>query len=533
MNPINKAAQITVKRLASLFEKEGQAGLTKSIGKAATRLGLEEGELLNHVMSAVKKEVPKAATAAPVVKPKPKIGVTPYAKGLQELQRLHAQEMPEDIIQATASALAKKHGKDPEQVLQDMVHHGKVAGTGKDSFTPLAIGEAQTAYARQIGLDPSVLEGAQMLTNPKGQVKIGLKLTPEQMAAVGTKQDTLWILAKNERDALKELNNSHFEIQEKVEEVAVQAAKTEAQVAPQPKAPQKAPEAPVQKPVDEPPAAPPANATAAPAEAQVASPGVPEVPNVGLAVQDKAIVANAQPITPAEMQALQASGKEITTQGQPMPTPPAQKQLGQGGSMVPMEQTIIPNEAQKALGQTGLPAGEAGQVALPNKPLRRIWQKAEGTENSAGKAANEELGPPPANMHPNPADGMGAGRAANPMGGLGIPVAAAGAGAAATVAAMNQQPQHALEIPVKYIPKIDANEQARRDALGPSAIPNLTQQQVNMDTVGVVTTKGGNFNIFKKNSASAHAFREAFAQAKEAGDRVFTFGGLRYAVKTK
>ena len=527
MNPINKAAQITVKRLASLFEKEGQEGLTKSIGKAAARLGLEEGELLNHVMTAVKKEAPKAAaTAAPVVKPKPKIGVTPYSKGLQELQRLHNQEMPEDVIQATASALAKKHNKDPEQVLKDMVHHGKVAGTGKDSFRPLAIGESQTAYARQIGLDPSVLDGAQMLVNPKGQVKIGLKLTPEQMTAVGTKQDTIWILAKNERDALKELNNSHFEIQGKIEEVAAQTAKADAhQVAPQPKA---TPEAPVQKTVDEPTAAPPANTTPA--------------PSGGLAVQDKAIVADAQPITTAEMQALQSSGKEITTQGQPIPTPaplpvPAQQQLGQGGSMVPMEQTIIPNEAQKALGQTGLPAGEAqkalGQSASP-KVAGLLPENVGGRKAirlGTKEAPREPI--PMGGSTPNPADGMGAGRAANPMSGLGIPVAAAGVGTAATVASMSQQPQHALEIPVKYVPKFDPKEQSRRDALGPSAIPNLTQQQVNMDTVGVITTKGGNFAIYKKNSASAHAFREVFAQAKEAGDEVFTFGGLRYAVKTK
>ena len=51
--------------------------------------------------------------------------------------------------------------------------------------------------------------------------------------------------------------------------------------------------------------------------------------------------------------------------------------------------------------------------------------------------------------------------------------------------------------------------------------------------VGSVKTKGGEYGIFKKKSAAAGSFRSAFAKARAAGKKTFTWDGKRYTTKMK
>jgi hypothetical protein len=50
---------------------------------------------------------------------------------------------------------------------------------------------------------------------------------------------------------------------------------------------------------------------------------------------------------------------------------------------------------------------------------------------------------------------------------------------------------------------------------------------------GSKKTKGGEFKTFAKGSAAAKNFRQAFAEAKRAGKKTFTWNGKRYTTETK
>lgn len=49
--------------------------------------------------------------------------------------------------------------------------------------------------------------------------------------------------------------------------------------------------------------------------------------------------------------------------------------------------------------------------------------------------------------------------------------------------------------------------------------------------VKTVKTKGGDYKVYKKDSAKAKSFRSAYAEAKKAGKKVFTWNGKRYSTK--
>lgn len=474
-NLATQAAKTVIARLVKLSETKGVKAAEESAIRSAKRLGVKVEDLMAHVHTKLAPAVEKT-----VGTPKPKVGQKPYAKALQELQNLHNQDMPDDVIHVTASAIAKKYGRDPEQVFRDMAHHGKIAGTAKEAFTDIPITPEHQNYAKQLGIDPATLGSVQMLKNEKGQVKIGYKLTPEEKAAIGTKQDTMWILAKNERDALKQFNDTHFELQGKVQELT-----------------------------------PPTQSNVAPSAGQTAQPNTTTALTTGGGES-----VEATPLSAMERDALSKSGKEITgNEGNTPLTRTGQTTPERTGQMVPMEQTIIPNE----------PPNNPKLTPHPNEIGQGANQLASAEGGKLAQNGGQKL------LGAGEAVGSKAGKMASTSG-LGIPAAAAGLGVAAgglITQSMNQDPQHAILIPEKYTPKITPEEQSRRDALGPSQIPGITAQQVAMDTASVVTTKGGNFPVFKKGSISAHAFREAFAQAREAGLKVFEFNGLRYTTKVK
>ncbi len=51
--------------------------------------------------------------------------------------------------------------------------------------------------------------------------------------------------------------------------------------------------------------------------------------------------------------------------------------------------------------------------------------------------------------------------------------------------------------------------------------------------VKTVKTKGGDYKVYKKKSASAQSFREAFRAARKSGVKVFTWRGRKYTTKVK
>ena len=51
--------------------------------------------------------------------------------------------------------------------------------------------------------------------------------------------------------------------------------------------------------------------------------------------------------------------------------------------------------------------------------------------------------------------------------------------------------------------------------------------------VSVRKTRGGDYPVYKKGSSSAQSFREAFASARKAGKKEFTWQGRKYNTKTK
>ena len=63
--------------------------------------------------------------------------------------------------------------------------------------------------------------------------------------------------------------------------------------------------------------------------------------------------------------------------------------------------------------------------------------------------------------------------------------------------------------------------------------PRAVMQSKKRDKVGSVKTKGGEYGVFKKKSAAAGSFRSAFAKARAAGKKTFTWDGKRYTTKMK
>lgn len=63
--------------------------------------------------------------------------------------------------------------------------------------------------------------------------------------------------------------------------------------------------------------------------------------------------------------------------------------------------------------------------------------------------------------------------------------------------------------------------------------PRARNQSMQRDVTGGVKTKAGTYKTFKKKSAAAGSFRSAFAAARKAGKKTFTWNGKRYTTAQK
>lgn len=63
--------------------------------------------------------------------------------------------------------------------------------------------------------------------------------------------------------------------------------------------------------------------------------------------------------------------------------------------------------------------------------------------------------------------------------------------------------------------------------------PRARALSIKRDKTGGVKTKAGEYKVFKKKSQAAGSFRSAFATAKKAGKKTFTWNGKKYTTKTK
>ena len=68
---------------------------------------------------------------------------------------------------------------------------------------------------------------------------------------------------------------------------------------------------------------------------------------------------------------------------------------------------------------------------------------------------------------------------------------------------------------------------------GTNTNPRAVMQSKKRDKVGSVKTKGGEYGVYKKKSAAAGSFRSAFAKARAAGKKTFTWDGKKYTTKMK
>ncbi|MGB2145958.1 MAG: hypothetical protein ACPHZ7_03220 [Vibrio toranzoniae] len=57
--------------------------------------------------------------------------------------------------------------------------------------------------------------------------------------------------------------------------------------------------------------------------------------------------------------------------------------------------------------------------------------------------------------------------------------------------------------------------------------------QASSKVTGGVKTKAGTYKVYGKQTAAAKNFRSAFANAKKAGYKTFTWEGKKYSTKTK
>lgn len=63
--------------------------------------------------------------------------------------------------------------------------------------------------------------------------------------------------------------------------------------------------------------------------------------------------------------------------------------------------------------------------------------------------------------------------------------------------------------------------------------PRARNQSMQRDVTGGVKTRAGTYKTFKKKSAAAGSFRSAFATARKAGKKTFTWNGKRYTTAVK
>lgn len=63
--------------------------------------------------------------------------------------------------------------------------------------------------------------------------------------------------------------------------------------------------------------------------------------------------------------------------------------------------------------------------------------------------------------------------------------------------------------------------------------PRMRAQSLTRDKTGSVQTKGGTYNVYKKDSSAAKSFRSAFSDARKAGKKTFTWNGKKYTTEQK
>jgi len=148
--------------------------------------------------------------------------------------------------------------------------------------------------------------------------------------------------------------------------------------------------------------------------------------------------------------------------------------------------------ATKGAGVAGRVAGAVGRVARAANPLGAAALAAEGAKYAyADMKANPKTG-----TYPTGKTGRNKVRGGTP------PV-----------------PPTAKKTTAEKAP---ATPTAKTPAVAPSDKPTK-----------IVKTKGGDYPVYKKSSATAGNFRSAFAAARKAGKSEFTWQGRRYNTKTK
>ena len=63
--------------------------------------------------------------------------------------------------------------------------------------------------------------------------------------------------------------------------------------------------------------------------------------------------------------------------------------------------------------------------------------------------------------------------------------------------------------------------------------PIVTRSATSEVPAKTVKTKGGNYPVYQKKSATAQSFREAFRSARKSGAEIFTWRGRKYTTKIK
>lgn len=82
---------------------------------------------------------------------------------------------------------------------------------------------------------------------------------------------------------------------------------------------------------------------------------------------------------------------------------------------------------------------------------------------------------------------------------------------------------------------VDSKTNMDFDASPRNTNPNPRARALSMqrDVTGGVKTRAGTYKTFKKKSAAAGSFRSAFATARKAGKKTFTWNGKRYTTAVK
>jgi hypothetical protein len=87
----------------------------------------------------------------------------------------------------------------------------------------------------------------------------------------------------------------------------------------------------------------------------------------------------------------------------------------------------------------------------------------------------------------------------------------------------------------KATPKKATNLKKTTSADGTTATYSNSNRraQASSKVTGGVKTKAGTYKVYGKQTAAAKNFRSAFANAKKAGYKTFTWEGKKYSTKTK